>query len=224
MEKPDDDRTGGAAPSLTDRAYARLEELIATLALAPGEALSEADLVQRLSIGRTPVREALQRLAMEGMVTILPRRGVIVSEINLARQLELLELRREVERLIARKSARRAVPAERRAFAGLAAALRRSADDEDDIAFMRLDRELNAALVAACRNEYAAKTMRLIQGLARRFWYQHHQRVGDLRRSAMLHAAVAEAIGRGEPEAAAAASDALMDYIDEFTRATIEPA
>src|ERR1700719_1560272 len=63
-------------PSLTERAYSMLEEMIVTLKLAPGTAVSEARLSQALGIGRTPIREALQRLARERLVTILPRRGI----------------------------------------------------------------------------------------------------------------------------------------------------
>ncbi|MGB8433220.1 MAG: GntR family transcriptional regulator, partial [Burkholderiales bacterium] len=84
--------------TLTDKAYTYLEELIVTLKLPPGSAVSEAMLSRRLGIGRTPIREALQRLARERLVTILPRRGVIVSDINVKSQLRLLEVRREVER------------------------------------------------------------------------------------------------------------------------------
>lgn len=68
--------------SLAGKAYEVLEELIVTLQLTPGQVLSEAGLAKQLGIGRTPVREALQQLAREGLVSILPRRGVIVSEIN----------------------------------------------------------------------------------------------------------------------------------------------
>src|SRR5579862_4670828 len=94
--------------SLTDRAYSILEEMIVTLRLPPGGAVSEASLSKALEIGRTPIREALQRLARERLVTILPRRGILVTEINVKSQLRLLEVRREVERLIARSAARRA--------------------------------------------------------------------------------------------------------------------
>ena len=104
---------GPAEASLTDRAYSDLEALIVTLKLAPGSAVSESALSERLGIGRTPIREALQRLARERLVTILPRRGIIVSEINIKSQLRLLEVRREVERLVARSAARRATAEER---------------------------------------------------------------------------------------------------------------
>lgn len=207
--------------SLTDQAYRRLEELIVTLQLAPGQLLSEPELVRDLGIGRTPVREALQRLAHEGLVVILPRRGMLVSEINHTRQLALLELRREVERLIARRAAQRATAAERVAFSELADNLEDTAENNDDVAFMRFDLQFNRLTVDACRNEFAARTMHLIQGLARRFWYQHYQKALDLSRCARLHAAVARAIADGNEDAAAAASDALIDYMAEFTRASI---
>jgi DNA-binding GntR family transcriptional regulator len=206
---------------LTERAYRRLEELIVTLQLKPGAVLSEAALAARLGIGRTPVREALQRLASEGMVNILPRRGILVSEIDLGRHLRLLEVRRELERLNARNAARRASRQEREAFAGLAAALEEAAATGDDISFMRLDRQFNAMILEAGRNEFAAKSMRHMQGLSRRFWYQHYQAVLDLPRCARLHKDVASAIGQADEAAASAASDRLIDYIEEFARATL---
>ncbi|GMG82407.1 GntR family transcriptional regulator [Paralimibaculum aggregatum] len=224
FERPDD---GAAEPeqqsgaTLTDRAYRRLEELIVTLRYAPGQVLSEAQLAAELGIGRTPVREALQRLASEGLVVVLPRRGILVSEINISRHLQLLEIRRVLERFIAEAAARRASAAERAAFRQIAEAFGRSADEDDPVTFMRLDRRFNRLTVEASHNEYAANAMRQIQGLSRRFWYRHYEAVLDLPRCARLHQAVAVAIAEGEPGAAGAASDALLDYIEEFARLTI---
>src|SRR5688572_10962031 len=104
-----------SAPSLTDLAYLHLEEMIVTLKLAPGQVVSEGELSVATGIGRTPIREALQRLARERLVSILPRRGIIVSAIDVKSQLRLLEVRRELERFIARAAARRATEAERQA-------------------------------------------------------------------------------------------------------------
>lgn len=212
---------GKDSDTLTDRAYQQLEEMIVTLRLEPGQVLSEAQLAEDLGIGRTPVREALQRLASEGLVNVLPRRGVLVSEINLSRQLSLLELRREVERLCARKAAMRATPEEREAFSALADELALVAENRDDAAFMRLDLQFNQALVQASRNEFAERAMRRIQGLSRRFWFQHYREALDLERCARLHEGVARAIAQSNPDAAGAASDALIDYIVEFTRSTV---
>ena len=76
--------------SLTDQAYQELEERIVTLQLQPGEVLSETALSEQLGIGRTPIREALQRLAREGLILILPRKGILVSEINPSKQFLVL--------------------------------------------------------------------------------------------------------------------------------------
>jgi len=211
-------RTGG---SLAERAYRALEEQIVTLKIPPGTVVSEALLGQRLGIGRTPIREALWRLARERLVTIFPHRGIIVSEIDIKLQLRLLELRRVVERLVASRAAKRASEAERRRLDEIGAGMEAAAAANDDVAFMRLDREFNELTVAAARNEFATSTMSLVQGLSRRFWYLHYREAADMPLAARLHADVARAIARGDRDAAGRASDALVNYIEDFARATI---
>ncbi len=207
--------------TLTDLAYAQLEEMIVTLQLPPGAVLSELVLSKRLNIGRTPIREALQRLSRDGLVNILPRRGILVSEINVRVQLRLLEVRRELERLMARGAAERATEEERQQFSAIAEGMREAAERADDIAFMRFDQQLNTLISTAARNEFASRSMGLMHGLSRRFWYQHYRETADLPRAARLHAEVAEAIARRDPEKAAAASDRLIEYIENFARATL---
>ena len=106
-----------SAETLTEQAYRQLEEQIVTLRLKPGEFLSEYALAEGLAIGRTPIREALQRLAREGLVTILPRKGILVAETDPRKQLLVLEVRREIERLLARLGAQRASEEQRAASA-----------------------------------------------------------------------------------------------------------
>jgi DNA-binding GntR family transcriptional regulator len=208
-------------PSLTDRAYAILEEMIVTLKLAPGAAVSEARLSRALGIGRTPIREALQQLARQRLVTILPRRGIIVSEINVKSQLRLLEVRREVERLVARSAARRAIPAERARFAEIARIFEQSAKNNDETTFIRVDREFNDLCTRAARNEFGAGAMSLMHSLSRRFWFIHYQQAADMPATAKLHADIARAIAAGDENAAAKALDRLIDEIEQFTRATV---
>ena len=191
------------------------------LELPPGSAVSEASLSQRLGIGRTPIREALQRLARERLVRILPRRGVIVSYIDVKAQLRLLEVRRELERLVARSAARRATPQERARFSAVAKALKRAARTNDDVAFLRIDREFNELCLAAARNEFAATAMQLMASLSRRFWFLHYKQAADMPETAKLHADIALAIAAGDPQAAARASDALLANIGAFTRNTV---
>jgi DNA-binding GntR family transcriptional regulator len=215
-------RNANNIETLTDRAYTELEELIVTLQLAPGSVLSEQMLAERLGIGRTPIREALQRLAREGLVVILPRRGVMVSSIDVKSQLRLLEVRREIERLVARGAARRASDAERARFAELARGFERAARTGDDKAFMRIDREFNELCLAAVRNEFAAGAMRLMNSLSRRFWFHHYKQAADMPETAKLHADIARAIAAGQEKGAATALDRLLDSIEAFTRATVE--
>ena len=208
--------------TLTDRAYRELEEMIVTLQLVPGTVLSEQALSLRLKIGRTPIREALQRLARDGLVMIMPRRGIMVSEINLRLQLRLLEVRRVLERLMASLAAERATTDERREFSEIAEAMRAAADTADDIAFMRLDQRFNILIATASRNEFARRSMGLMNALSRRFWYQHYQEVADLPLAAKLHSAVADAVAKKKPKVAATASDRLIDYIENFARKTLD--
>jgi DNA-binding GntR family transcriptional regulator len=209
------------AETLTEQAYRVIEEQIVTLRLKPGDVLSEQMLSATVRIGRTPIREALQLLAREGLVTILPRKGILVSDLNPRNQLLVLEVRRELERLLSRAGADRATDEQRGEMLTIARGMDHAAKTNDDIAFMRLDRELNALMIAAAHNDYAARSMKLLQGLSRRFWYMHYRLAADLPLCARLHANQARAIAKGDGAAAAQASDKLMDYVESFTRATV---
>ena len=208
--------------SLTDRAYRDLEEMIVTLQLEPNAVLSETALAQDLGIGRTPIREALQRLAREGLVMILPRKGILVSEINPRKQLLLLAVRREIERLLARASATRLTDKERQQLIEIADGMEQAARNNDDVSFMRFDKALNSLVTVAARNEYAERAIGLMHGLSRRFWYVHYKEAADMPLCARLHAELARRISDGDPEGAALACDELIDYVERFTRATVE--
>jgi DNA-binding GntR family transcriptional regulator len=207
--------------TLTEQAYREIEERIVTLQLKPGEFLSEYALSESLRIGRTPIREALQRLAHEGLVTILPRKGILVSETDPRKQLLVLEVRRELERLLCRAGAQRATDEEREKFRTLADGMRRAGKANDDIQFMRLDRELNVLISEAAHNAFASRAMQLLHGHSRRFWYLHYKQAADLPLCAKLHADQARAIADGDVAKSAQASDRLIDYTATFTRATV---
>lgn len=211
------------APTLRERAYAALEQRISTCEFAPGMVLTEIELSTKLGIGRTPVREALQTLARNGMVTVLPRRGIQVTGIDVRRQLRLVEVRREVERLIARLAAIRATHEERQTFISISARLRDAAVDDDEARFIRLDQDLRQLLTFAARNEFAKQTLELTSGLSRRFWFMN-RRESSLSLQAIVEptAAIAEAVGEGNPDAACSASDALMDLVENFTREALD--
>ncbi|MEM5428681.1 GntR family transcriptional regulator [Cupriavidus oxalaticus] len=218
---PEPEEAASQRGKLTDRAYEQIEEAIVTLQLAPGSSVSELQLSEMTGIGRTPIREAIQRLAREHLIMVLPQRGLLIAPIDVGKQLRLLETRREVERLICRSAARRATPEQRDHFKRLAKEFEQSSRNGDEVAFVRADREFNELCLVAARNEFADGAMRLMHGLSRRFWYLHYKEAADLPMMSKLHAAVASAIARGEVDGAGDALDALLDNIEEFTRATV---
>jgi DNA-binding GntR family transcriptional regulator len=210
--------------SLATEAYLRIEEEIVLLRLEPGKFISEDVLSDRLKIGRTPVREALQRLAQAKLVVIIPRRGIYVSEISVSSQLKLLELRREVERLLARCAALRAADSERHEFADFSNDFARIARDRDVLGFLRLDSRFYPAMARSARNEYAAAPLSVWHSHSRRFWYHHslQSNTADVRRAAALKVPLARAIAEGKDLEAARAVEALLDYIEGYTRAAWE--
>lgn len=204
------ERSGGA--SLSEIAYRRLEEAIVTLSLKPGAVLTEAQMIELVGVGRTPVREALIRLAQQNLVEILPRKGVVVTDVNAIDVMAALDAREVLERLIAAEAARKASPAERIAILEKARAMRHAAQAEDVNAYMRLDKELDAMVAAAARSPYATRAAEPLQALIRRAWY-FFERQDDLAQAVSLHVAFAQALATGKPEAAEAASDALMQHL-----------
>lgn len=208
--------------SLTDQAYTTLEGLIVTLKIAPEQSISEGEFCEQTGFGHTPLREALQRLAQQHLISIFARRGIIVTEINVETKLQLLELRREIGRLVLRLAARRRTDAEHLQFAEIATAMEEAAEPNNEERFMVLDDAFNALVGTACRNAFAQTSMEQWSPLSRRFWYGHHALVGDLPKMAALHADIAWAIVAGDAGAAARTSDLLVDYLTGFTRATLD--
>ncbi len=219
-DRPGEASAAQPASSLSELAYRRLEEAIVTLSLRPGAVLTEAQLIALVGVGRTPVREALIRLAQQGMVEILPRKGVVVAGINAIDIMSALDAREVLERLIASDAARRASPAERIGIVDKARAMRMAAETGDTNAYMRLDKEFDALVGEAARSPYAVRAVEPLQALIRRAWY-HFERQDDLLPAAARHAAFAQALGTADPQAAMAASDTLMQHLRSGLLATL---
>ncbi|SAK85160.1 GntR family transcriptional regulator [Caballeronia calidae] len=210
-----------SAATLNQEAYRRLEEMIVTLELAPGALVSEAILSRQLGIGTTPIREALQRLAREYLVEIIPRRGVVVTTIDVRRQFEVLETRRELDRLLSSAAARRSNALERKAFAANFERTQKSVADGDTREFLRLDAELNQLLSKAARNATAAALASTLHTVSRRFWFYHHDQHNPLGEIGPVHCSLVEAIASGDPARAGHASNRLIDYLTTFAQSTL---
>jgi DNA-binding GntR family transcriptional regulator len=208
--------------SLVRQAYARIEDLIITLALEPGAIATEARIAEAIGMGRTPVREALQQLVREGLVEVLPKRGIRIARIDPGKQLRMLEFRRQVERFIARSAALNATETERQAFGIYAAQFREVAITGDNVVFIGVDDAFTAAMANCSANEYASDALKLTHGLSRRFANAFDFEVDGLRTNAIRHADLATAISEGNAERAVEKIDALIDGVVAFTRSKLQ--
>lgn len=199
--------------SLAEQAYKLLEEQLVTLKLAPGELIGEKELVEKAGIGRTPVREAIQRLSAEGLLQVLPRKGLMVTPLRRSDLTQIIETRRVLERLMVVKAAERASPDQRQALMVLAAHLETAGDDLEF--FFRLDHRLDELLEAACHNRYIVKALMAMHSQCRRLWYLHRHRL-DLPRSAQLHGGLARAVADGDGAGAIRALDEIIAILESL--------
>lgn len=215
-------REESPAPNETQAnfAYRLIEEMIVTLKLPPGTRVSEKSLSAELGIGRTPVREALKRLAQERTITIHPRSGAVISAIDVDDHFKLIEVRRELERILVGRTARLADPGICKAFSELQLRFEKAAAESSEALFIAADREFNTLVASSADNIYAADAMGPLQAQTRRFWFLNFQQFGDLTKVCRLHAAIAKAIAANDERAARKALDRLIDYVEEYTYQT----
>jgi len=199
--------------SLAEQAYRLLEEQLVTLKLAPGELIAEKDLMDKAGIGRTPVREAIQRLSTEGLLQVLPRKGLMVTPLRRSDLTQIIEARRVLERLMVVKAAERVTADQRQALWVLASHL--DAADNDLETFFRLDQRLDELLAAACNNRFLVKALIAMHSQCRRLWYLHRKRL-DLPRSARLHGGLARAVADGNGAGAIRAQDEIIAILAEL--------
>lgn len=199
------------ALSLSEKAYRLLESELVTLRLWPGQLVSEKELVSQLGIGRTPVREAIQRLSSEGLFEVMPRKGLLVTPLRRSDLGRIIEARRVLERLLVVKAAERAKPEQRAALRGLAQELRSAQGDVDR--FFVLDRRLNAMLESACDNRFLVSALNAMHSQCRRLWYNHRDEL-DLVKSAVMHSGLANAVAEGDAASAIRASDEIIAILE----------
>lgn len=191
----------GARKSLGETAYQLLRELIVRVELAPGTLVSEEELQARTGIGRTPVREAIQRLERDKLVQILPRRGVLVSPIDLADLALLYESRAMLEPYVHRLAATRG---DERHWRVIADALDKV--DHDAATWTELldaDRVCHEQVWAASANRYLTETLDMLYTQSQRLWHQYVRDVSDLRSALAEHRLVLAALRAGDGDTAA---------------------
>jgi DNA-binding GntR family transcriptional regulator len=202
--------------SLAEQAYLAIRQLIVSLELPPGSPVREPELVARLGIGRTPVREALRRLAQERLVEVFPRRGMVVTTVDVRDLARLCEVRAVLEPEAARLAAERATQADLDELQELVAVLQLDRR-RDDRALIELDRRIHHGLYHASHNPFLAETLEAYYAHALRIWMLALART-DLGSAVYEHAQLLEAVIRGNGDRAAELMRAHVEAFEEAMR------
>ena len=190
-----------AARSQSDEAYARILERIVSLEMPPGSVVNEARLREDLGIGRTPIREALQRLARENLVRSIPHRGTFVTDVNITDLARITEVRMVLEAHAAKIAAEKLGAADRQAIEALIGELeRRRFIDQRDL--MHLDQKIHRAVYRAARNPFLEATLERYFNLSLRLWYLVLDRDVRLREAVDEHVELLRAILAGDGDLA----------------------
>ena len=205
-----------AARSLADQAYYRIRELIVSLALPPGSPISERELMERLGVGRTPVREALRTLARECLVEVYPRRGMFVSGVDVGDLAGLSEVRAALESHAARLAAERANGDDRAAIAALLGELNGVDGKLDERTLIDLDQRIHRHIYRCTHNPFLEATLDEYYMLTLRIWLLALDRVARLEDAVGEHRELLEAIRDGDP---ARAEEAMRRHVTGFEQA-----
>lgn len=202
------------ARSQSEEAYARILERIVCLEMAPGSVVNEARLREHLKIGRTPIREALQRLARENLVRSIPHRGTFVTDVNITDLARITEVRVVLESHAARLAAEKLAPADRESIEELLELLHRGyVTDQRDL--MQLDQRIHRTVYRAARNPFLEATLERYFNLSLRLWYLVIDREVRLREAVDEHVELLKAILAGDADRA---EDIMRRHVTGFER------
>ncbi|WP_435199091.1 GntR family transcriptional regulator [Janibacter sp. GS2] len=202
-------------------AYYLIRDLIVTLELPPGGVVVERELMERLGLGRTPVREALRRLGDEGLVLIYARRGMVVAPVHASDLEEVSEVRVDLEGLAARQAARRADAHDRRSAADLVAQVHGRDHGQDPRDLIRLDQRVHHCVHRAAHNGYLQSTADEYLTLSLRLWFLGLDRVPRLDAAVAEHSALLRAVADGDAVGAEAAARAHVVGFWQAIRAVL---
>jgi len=189
------------ARSQSEEAYLRIRDRIVSLEMPPGSVVNEARLRENLNIGRTPIREALQRLARENLVKSVPHRGTFVTDVNITDLARITEVRVVLEAHAARLAAEKLASTDRGAIEDLLAVVeRRSVTDQREL--MQLDQKIHQLVYRATRNPFLEATLERYLNLSLRLWYLVLDREIRLREAVDEHVELLKAILSGDGDLA----------------------
>ena len=200
--------------SQSEEAYARILERIVSLEMPPGSVVNEARLRDELQIGRTPIREALQRLARENLVRSIPHRGTFVTDVNNTDLARITDVRVVLEAHAARLAAEKLTTADREALQELLDLLLHGyVTDQRDL--MQLDQQIHRLIYRSAHNPFLESTLERYFNLSLRLWYLVLDREVGLREAVDEHAELLQAILAGDGDRA---DDIMRRHVTGFER------
>ena len=189
--------------SLSQQAYECIKQKIVSLDLAPGTVIDETRLRQELNLGRTPIREALQRLALEKLVVIVPRRGMFVTEIGIKDLQQIFEVRLVLECVAARYAAQRGTAHHWQQMAAVLANLPPEGEPADNQMLIAIDGACHAIIYEAAGNGILADTLNTLYSLSLRLWHYMLAQIGDMRHAILDHQNILTALQNEDADEAA---------------------
>jgi DNA-binding GntR family transcriptional regulator len=201
------------ARSQSEQAFFAIRELIVTLELPPGSLVDERDLMTRLGLGRTPVREALRALAQANLVDVYPRRGMFVSAADARDLAALSEVRGVLEPFAAGLAAERCTDGEQVELVALLDELDAVSVKPVGRRLIEIDQRIHRFVHRAAHNAFLESVLDEHYMHALRIWFLALDKVSDLEGAVLEHRAILEAIKDGDAERAASV---MHDHIDGF--------
>ncbi len=200
------------AASQAHLAYLALEGLLVTLKLKPGSMVTERELIDLAGHGRTPVREAIQKLEWQGLIAVRPRAGLQITAIRAEDHIQVMTTRRQLEPLAADLVARHASEEHRERLVECAQSMTACSIRSDLEGFLAADKVFDEILEEACPNRFLTGALAPLQTHARRLWFARADN-RHMDRSVDLHVKVIRAIRNGDGQAASEAMTDLLDYL-----------
>lgn len=214
------DRDGNRNPrNLYEQAHEAIEERLVTCELAPGLHLAVLQLQDMVKLGRTPVHQAVTRLAEDTLLRVHARRGLQVAPIDLARERMLLRLRRDLERFVIHLAAEKSSSSHRNQMLHLKRHLRENAAGMTIDTFNVIDRRLDRLFLAAAGEPFVEQALRPLHTVFRRIGWLYHTKVSPddgLAKTIEVHLALLDAVANCHVEQAIKASDELIDFVDRM--------
>jgi GntR family transcriptional regulator, rspAB operon transcriptional repressor len=204
-----------ATSSLLDTAYEQIKHRITICTFRPGDYLNEAEISTMLGIGRTPVHQALDRLMVEGLVQVMPRKGIIVKPVSLDEVLQTIEVRLLNESYCVRLAADRASTDEIDELTSILDRAQKELATRDSERLMRLDREFHGALARSARNPVLTDLLGRLHDRSLRFWILSLNTPGHHLSVQEQHLAILAAIRDRDPDGA---EQAMRAHIEAFRR------